>query len=124
MNEVSPEFVLRPLLSDHRGRRLAYHRRRVSPEFVLRPLLSAGGQLDELGSLYQVSPEFVLRPLLSVLSSWWLAACTRRVSPEFVLRPLLSEYAILRLTSRQACVAGVCAPAFVERGRKSIPFWT
>ena len=109
----------------------------VSPEFRLRPLLSgydcacesaiaccvAGVQApafverrrrpgSEQGA--GVSPEFRLRPLLS--AALQRGPLRRRdVSPEFRLRPLLSAHVGDRGAVVRGRVAGVQAPAFVER---------
>ena len=62
----------------------------VSPEFMLRPSLSE--RLLVLGTLrVGVSPEFMLRPSLSArLRDERSAAGWCGVSPEFMLRPSLS----------------------------------
>ncbi len=62
-----------------------------------------------------VSPEFRLRPLLSGDCRILAAGVRRRVSPEFRLRPLLSVHGIRPGRGGHAGVAGVQAPAFVER---------
>ena len=85
--------------------------RAVSPEFMLRPSLSDPNSRDGHGGTNdRVSPEFMLRPSLSDPASMpdgW-------VSPEFMLRPSLSGCGkTIRATA--PCVAGVYAPAFVER---------
>ena len=64
----------------------------VSPGFTPRPWLSASGQEPVYGFL-DVSPGFTTRPWLSVA--------------------VLSSIG----NAREACVAGVYAPALVERGR-------
>ena len=45
---VSPEFRLRPLLSEGPGHRAHRRRLRVSPEFRLRPLLSAASASETI----------------------------------------------------------------------------
>ena len=62
-----------------------------------------------------MSPEFRLRPLLSDNPAEHGFHDGGRVSPEFRLRPLLSAPRPQRLEAAYAGVAGVQAPAFVER---------
>ena len=91
----------------------------VSPEFMLRPSLSA----REIAALtlapdLKVSPEFMLRPSLSEVHGHDSddGAPTAKVSPEFMLRPSLSGGIPVRIRpSWMRRVAGVYAPAFVER---------
>ena len=71
--------------------------------------------MPRLMPMRRVSPEFVLRPLLSVSIRDPVGLSMRHVSPEFVLRPLLSGPGGLPARCAQGGVAGVCAPAFVER---------
>ena len=111
---VSPEFRLRPSLSEARvGRAHGTHSRvagvqapafverssgsghasvrsGVSPEFRLRPSLSVVDPAVLDPHHARVSPEFRLRPSLSVLNAPRTAAREYRVSPEFRLRPSLS----------------------------------
>ena len=137
--EVSPGFTPRPSLSG-RPRGAGWEARRdVSPGFTPRPSLSGGRRQDDAGVHSrvagvhapafverpsphrrswpsQVSPGFTPRPSLSERS------CGRRdgrhpaVSPGFTPRPSLS--AAPPAPKPPACpgVAGVHAPAFVERG--------
>ena len=168
---MSPEFMLRPSLSAlhypqpdrtagvagvyapafvermadrHRG---DHGLRRVSPEFMLRPSLSAGGDGRRRHYRGGVSPEFMLRPSLSALAhavirstlvqrvagvyapafverhhraGWQLDAERGKVSPEFMLRPSLSGQGEGVDDRRAGRVAGVYAPAFVERRTRTV----
>ena len=94
----------------HEGvpRRLA-----VSPGFRLRPSLSVVRIVAiEIPPL--VSPGFRLRPSLSAPASAEKEG-PQPVSPGFRLRPSLSDQIPGLAVRRQARVAGVSAPAFVER---------
>ena len=86
---VSPEFVLRPLLSERLGDHRLNRLQRVSPEFVLRPLLSGVRRSWQSRPRSRVAgvcaPAIVERPC-----AWRSTVPGRPVSPEFVLRPLLS----------------------------------
>ena len=64
---VSPEFMLRPSLSESRCAEACPRNRPllVSPEFMLRPSLSAVLVLRTLAHRGETSPEFVLRASLS-----------------------------------------------------------
>ena len=87
---VSPEFILRPSLSEHRRRQPAVCGP-VSPEFILRPSLSGDLWIEDGHFDARVSPEFILRPSLSGVG-WELSDRGERpVSPEFILRPSLSD---------------------------------
>ena len=111
---VSPEFRLRPSLSDGDGascRRLWL----VSPEFRLRPSLSVEGEgrgrMNCSGVAGVQTPAFVERR-----SSTAARSPAGRVSPEFRLRPSLSVRVVAHPPSRPGGgVAGVQTPAFVER---------
>ena len=138
---VSPEFMLRPSLSAALSwagscmaggvagvyapafverrlpRQLRNSRRgRVSPEFMLRPSLSERRpRILHPSGVDRVSPEFMLRPSLSVRRAGGRARHSD-VSPEFMLRPSLSDpNPQIVPREAQAGVAGVYAPAFVER---------
>ena len=93
-------------------------RRIVSPEFRLRPSLSAA-RLGRLGRLAHVSPEFRLRPSLSERHRHGQPVGGGRVAgvqaPAFVERTRTTAAAASR-----ACVAGVQAPAFVERRHERV----
>ena len=107
--------MLRPSLSGRASAGLQLLADLVSPEFMLRPSLSVDGMGAARAMRHHVSPEFMLRPSLSG------PVCTARelamgVSPEFMLRPSLSVASPLRGSAGlRAGVAGVYAPAFVER---------
>ena len=62
-----------------------------------------------------MSPEFMLRPSLSACESTEDPGPGRGVLPEFMLRPSLSVAVANGLSRQRAGVAGVYAPAFVER---------
>ena len=137
---VSPEFMLRPSLSDTAVRvgSLPFLGRVAgvyAPAFVERSppswspttcLRVAGvyapafvergmGTMTRRNSLL-VSPEFMLRPSLSAPAPMVRHREAQGVSPEFMLRPSLSEDASKGGSPTfQTCVAGVYAPAFVER---------
>ena len=85
-----------------------------APAFVER--LTAG-QCNALHGA-PVSPEFMLRPSLSVRGVRY-GARNLRVSSEFMLRPSLSDGPHGAARSHPPRVAGVYAPAFVERGHVS-----
>ena len=90
----------------------------VSPEFMLRPSLSGCRQPSPTRLRPDgVSPEFMLRPSLSGRGAHELQSADRDVSPEFMLRPSLSglRVGIASVSAMEVCVAGVYAPAFVER---------
>ena len=150
MLRVSPEFILRPSLSEGQCTRFHDGQPGVSPEFILRPSLSAAAARKRLHAL-PVSPEFILRPSLSadlrrgaaaappagvagvytpafVERRAWMElhrAGAVRVSPEFILRPSLSgDGRGARRRRRRAGVAGVYTPAFVERTQRSRNRWT
>ena len=80
-----------------------------APAFVERSLASF-----TLSSSARVSPGFTPRPSLSVLPRGRLPGAGR-VSPGFTPRPSLSGAPGHRIGEGAACVAGVHAPAFVER---------
>ena len=113
---VSPEFILRPSLSDrrrppHSHRPLAGVAGVYTPAFVERVAKYSMVFQDQAGvagvytpafveraawprygpAAAQVSPEFILRPSLSVVGLGGTVGCRRRVSPEFILRPSLSD---------------------------------
>ena len=115
ISPVSPEFRLRPSLSDIRRDRVQAGLLHVSPEFRLRPSLSvrpAGGHAYAAAGVAGVqTPAFVERG--RAVSEAREAA---KVSPEFRLRPSLSVLALLLCLEACHCVAGVQTPAFVERG--------
>ena len=140
LRRVSPEFMLRPSLSGLqsgvgarpgaagvagvyapafveraaiRRRRTAW-RRRVSPEFMLRPSLS-DRQAVPRQLQRRVSPEFMLRPSLSDRPRRVRGQHPGGVSPEFMLRPSLSGRHQHAVAADPPSVAGVYAPAFVER---------
>ena len=108
--------MLRPSLSE-RGGFFSSVSSRVSPEFMLRPSLSGvGGHHDVAWRSGSVSPEFMLRPSLSaVFVHERVEQVQDRVSPEFMLRPSLSGPRPPRPSRPDPGVAGVYAPAFVER---------
>ena len=116
---VSPGFTPRPSLS---ARRLLGDRRqisaRVSPGFTPRPSLSGRRRRPLVGPGRRVSPGFTPRPSLSVQRRLQLRS-DRPVSPGFTPRPSLSAGELLPPDALRAPgVAGVHAPAFVER-----PIW-
>ena len=113
MAEVSPEFRLRPSLSEQEDV-LPIPCMAVSPEFRLRPSLSAGIRGAGEDPVFLVSPEFRLRPSLSARRRRPSSARIA-VSPEFRLRPSLSELRSCGMAPVWGGVAGVQTPAFVER---------
>ena len=121
----------------------------VSPGFTPRPSLSDAGLGDSAGEVVSVSPGFTPRPSLSVhrvrpaqhgdqrrvagvhapafVERSVCAVCDRKgraaVSPGFTPRPSLSGLLLFRRGRRaRPRVAGVHAPAFVERGWRSRRF--
>ena len=111
---VSPGFRPRPSLSADIGPDLDVAAAGVAGVQAPRPSLSAELR-GRRGHTLHVSPGFRPRPSLS-------ADCARRrggrglVSPGFRPRPSLSvvQFAVLQVSARRG-VAGVQAPAFVER---------
>ena len=85
----------------------------VSPGCVPRPSLSDRARVGTAGG-FLVSPGCVPRPSLSVPAEG-LARAHSTVSPGCVPRPSLSVHEHLRERHRASGVAGVRAPAFVER---------
>ena len=87
----------------------------VSPGFMPRPSLSE--HLQHLTApTAPVSPGFMPRPSLSVDKTGETVLTEVDVSPGFMPRPSLSEaYILYRPVHRPVRVAGVYAPAFVER---------
>ena len=117
MTRVSPGFTPRPSLSDRRRRHGRGCGRRVAgvhaPAFVERIW---GSMADKLAKLAPVSPGFTPRPSLSVgRAVEQLGEPVERVSPGFTPRPSLSDQQAPRHPCGSAGVAGVHAPAFVER---------
>ena len=110
---VSPGFTPRPSLSARRAvqRRLGHH---VSPGFTPRPSLSVA-VAARVAVDRAVSPGFTPRPSLSVPTSQADHAAMPQVSPGFTPRPSLSAPPRRRVGLVGARVAGVHAPAFVER---------
>ena len=111
---VSPGFTPRPSLSEVRlGRVRARHAGVAgvhAPAFVERiPPDWAGSGLD------RVSPGFTPRPSLSAGRRGFESGGVH-VSPGFTPRPSLSEEAARAMVEAAWGVAGVHAPAFVERG--------
>ena len=112
---VSPGFMLRPSLSAPGGDAMTLDAFLVSPGFMLRPSLS-GDEDGTAGADSQVSPGFMLRPSLSGRrqhqpDSARGARVAGVYAPAFVER-----YTKVYDSGRNApCVAGVYAPAFVER---------
>ena len=89
----------------------------VSPGFTPRPSLSAA-RAERAEEAAEVSPGFTPRPSLSVAEDLDRAQVVR-VSPGFTPRPSLSDGGRGRTgVERRAGVAGVHAPAFVERRRR------
>ena len=62
-----------------------------------------------------VSPGLTLRPSLSVIDRLQVNGKVLHVSPGLTLRPSLSDGTSDAMGERYRCVAGVDAPAFVER---------
>ena len=89
-------------------------RSRVSPEFRLRPSLS-DQQARAVPRVRRVSPEFRLRPSLSGRTLPSMDRPSSAVSPEFRLRPSLSALGGRESAPGGRRVAGVQTPAFVER---------
>ena len=117
---VSPEFMLRPSLSGPEVPRRLRWTDGVSPEFMLRPSLSASLERAVPRAVRGVAgvyaPAFVER----VHGRSEARRAGDRVSPEFMLRPSLSEWIAIRaMQNALASVAGVYAPAFVERHRRT-----
>ena len=111
---VSPGFTPRPSLSGPAARGRAWSWRRVAgvhaPAFVER---SGRGLHPPPG---QVSPGFTPRPSLSALRMRTRPCWNPRVSPGFTPRPSLSGGGHPRRPDHhRGRVAGVHAPAFVER---------
>ena len=115
---VSPEFRLRPSLSEYSGACDSRAARRVSPEFRLRPSLSDRARAQPRGHLYPVSPEFRLRPSLSARPAPARPAAPARVAG--VQTPAFVERRSFRCPPQRTSsrVAGVQTPAFVERCRQ------
>ena len=110
---MSPEFRLRPSLSALDWRQNLPHGVWCRRSF--RPSLSDRVLSHAPDARHPVSPEFRLRPSLSGASVRAGSPRGREVSPEFRLRPSLSDVADERLHTAVKSVAGVQAPAFVER---------
>ena len=111
---VSPGFTPRPSLS---GGRVSTHDAHddVSPGFTPRPSFSVRRSAGRL-HVVRVSPGFTPRPSLSGPSMPVSAAPdARRVSPGFTPRPSLSAGQQSARPRMPGGVAGVHAPAFVER---------
>ena len=111
---MSPGFTPRPSLSARHGVRLLSESL-VSPGFTPRPSLSGRPLPASTLTIGPVSPGFTPRPSLSVLLLEHRVGGLL-VSPGFTPRPSLS----VAVTDEgdcgeQSCVAGVHAPAFVER---------
>ncbi len=138
--QVSPGFTPRPSLSERDWPEIVLHAR-VSPGFTPRPSLSGADRLrvpDERPGVAgvhapafverasgatnrqharQVSPGFTPRPSLSAVQGAGVCPSGHRVSPGFTPRPSLSDGpAHHRPRAPRGRVAGVHAPAFVERG--------
>ena len=92
---------------------LARRRLQVSPGFTPRPSLSGAVRAGR-GAGVRVSPGFTPRPSLSGRERD-SAGQGHRVSPGFTPRPSLSEPERCGAHDWRASVAGVHAPAFVER---------
>ena len=112
---VSPGFTPRPSLSGWRRGRRRRGTRRVAgvhaPAFVERR-----NQARQESAVPAVSPGFTPRPSLSVDDARHPPP-RRRVSPGFTPRPSLSgQERVLEAALHVPGVAGVHAPAFVERG--------
>ena len=126
-DRVSPEFRLRPSLSVlHADATLECEASSVSPEFRLRPSLSASrgamilGQAPSGGVAGVQAPAFVERLQIPVRRRSTADHLTR-VSPEFRLRPSLSGDESGDGQGRTfRRVAGVQAPAFVERSLAAV----
>ena len=112
---MSPGFTPRPSLSGDQA--VAGHRdeSRVSPGFTPRPSLSVLPGARRRRVAYRVSPGFTPRPSLSADGARGRAAGGGRVSPGFTPRPSLSDCGRETRSLFDTSVAGVHAPAFVER---------
>ena len=113
---MSPGFTPRPSLSDaHAGRRVPDHARVAgvhAPAFVERR-----GRPTACATSRQVSPGFTPRPSLSAVEVGRDEPGVHQVSPGFTPRPSLSVPVRAGSGGVESRVAGVHAPAFVERSR-------
>ena len=114
---VSPGFTPRPSLSASRTCRHRSSLGRVSPGFTPRPSLSDGRAVVRVG-VRGVSPGFTPRPSLSGRGRGGRADPGELVSPGFTPRPSLSVPRLECERRSGARVAGVHAPAFVERSSR------
>ena len=112
---LSPESMLRPSLSEVPAVALSGVAV-LSPESMLRPSLSGVAGPLKFG-FFGLSPESMLRPSLSV-RLFALRYPARILSPESMLRPSLSGASGWWCRTPCSAVAGVYAPAFVERSTR------
>ena len=121
--QVSPGLMPRPSLSVQRQRGVPATRSQVSPGLMPRPSLSDPTTSAPIAlRTHRVSPGLMPRPSLSERIRCRRPAYRYGVSPGLMPRPSLSDRS--QRTGACAgfpCVAGVDAPAFVERPASRAP---
>ena len=113
---VSPGFTPRPWLSAGTGRCAVFGRESVAGVHAPALVERAGALLHAHGCRHGVSPGFTPRPWLSVAADAGGGVADGAVSPGFTPRPWLSGSELAGASGDPHGVAGVHAPALVERG--------